>query len=72
MTLNLNLLQYFYMKTQNEMEQIIDNLRLALIEIKSKAWAFKGNAAFIPEAVDAKLLEIEQKCETALAGNKTY
>ena len=54
------------------MEQIIDNLRLALIEIKSKAWAFKGNAAFIPEAVDAKLLEIEQKCETALAGNKTY
>ena len=60
------------MKTQKQLEETIDNLRLALLEIKSKAWAFKGNAGIIPEAVDAKLLEIEQKCETALAGNKTY
>ena len=50
----------------------IINLRAALIEIQSAAWAFKGNAGIIPESVDAKLLEIEKKCETVLAGNKAW
>jgi len=54
------------------MFEVITNLRAALIEIKSKAWAFKGNAGIIPESVDAKLLEIEKKCETVLAGNKAW
>jgi len=60
------------MKTQKQLEEIITNLRAALIEIQSAAWAFKGNSGIIPESVDAKLLEIEQKCETVLAGNKAW
>jgi hypothetical protein len=60
------------MKTQDEMFNAIINLRAALIEIQSAAWAFKGNSGIIPESVDAKLLEIEKKCETVLAGNKAW
>ena len=60
------------MKTQDEMFEVITNQRAALIEIKSTAWAFKGNSGIIPESVDAKLLEIEQKCETVLADNKAW
>ena len=60
------------MKTENEMFETIKNLRKALIEVQSAAWAFKGTAKNIPEVVDAKLVEIEQKCEAALASNKAW
>ena len=50
----------------------MQNLRDALIEIHAAAWAYKGNATFIPKAVDEKLAELEAKAKKVLDENQIY
>ena len=62
-------------ETQQQVKELqtkMQNLRDALIEIHAAAWAYKGNATFIPKAVDEKLAELEAKAKKVLDENQIY
>jgi hypothetical protein len=60
------------MKTTNELHEIIQNLRDALIEAKCAAGVWKTQANIIPNAVNDKLAEIETNIHHALERNKIW
>lgn len=55
-----------------ELETKMQRLRDALIEIGAVGYAYKGNASFIPKAVDAELEKIEAKTKKVLDENPIY
>lgn len=60
------------MKTTNELKDIIQNLRDALIEAKATAWAYKNSVHAIPAAVSERLAEMEADIEKVLENNKAW
>lgn len=60
------------MKTTNELLEIIQNLRDALIEAKCAAGVWKTQANIIPNAVNDKLAEIEANIAHVLEHNKSW
>lgn len=64
---------------KNELQNRITNLetkmqklRDALIEIGAVGYAYKGNASFIPKAVDEQLAKIEEKTKKVLEENQIW
>jgi hypothetical protein len=55
-----------------ELQNKMQRLRDALIEIEATAWAFKGNAKYIPNAVDEKLAELQAQARKVLDENPIY
>ena len=60
------------MKTINELQEIIQKLRNALIETKCAAGVWKTQANIIPNAVNDKLAEIETNIAHVLEHNKSW
>jgi len=60
------------MKTTNELNEIIRNLRDALIEAKCAASVWKTQANILPNAVNDKLAEIETNITHVLEHNKNW
>ena len=60
------------MKTINELQDTIQKLRDALIEVQCMAGVYKNCANLIPESVNKKLEETETKIATVLENNKHW
>ena len=60
------------MKTINELQDTIQKLRDALIEVKAMAGVYKNHAHLIPESVNKRLAEAETSIATVLENNKNY
>ena len=62
----------FYMKTTNELHNIIQKLRDTLIEVKCMAEVYKNLANSIPDSVNKRLEETEIKIAAVLENNKNW
>jgi len=60
------------MKTTNELHNIIQKLRDALIEVQCMAEVYKNLANSIPDSVNKRLEETEIKIAAVLENNKNW
>jgi len=60
------------MKTTNELHDIIQKLRDALIEVQVMAEVYKNLANSIPDSVNKRLEETEIKIAAVLENNKNW
>jgi len=60
------------MKTTNELHDIIQKLRDAVIEAKCMAAVWKTQAHVIPDAVNSTLAEMEEHLAKVLEKNKAW
>jgi len=60
------------MKTTNELHNIIQKLRDALIEVQVMAEVYKNLANSIPDSVNKRLEETEIKIAAVLENNKNW
>ena len=60
------------MKTINELQDTIQKLRDALIEVKAMAGVYKNYANLIPDSVNKRLAEAETNIAEVLENNKSW
>ena len=60
------------MKTINELQDTIQKLRDALIEVQCMAGVYKNHAHTIPDSVNARLAEAETNIAKVLENNKIW
>lgn len=59
-------------KTIDELQDIIQNLREALIKIQATVWTYKNSVHTSPDSVVEQLAEMEVEIEKVLENNKTW